>query len=60
MEQIFWCPTDECRSAPCVITIANAVWCSNSHPMIPIGYINSRGEQVSTDIKMPKRVFPDA
>ena len=55
MEQIFWCPTDECRHAACVITTANAVWCSNSHAMLPIGFIED-GVAVSKDIAMPRQV----
>ena len=55
MEQIFWCPTDECRGMPCVITIANTAWDKMGHLMLPIGYIED-GVMVSTDIKMPKRV----
>tara|TARA_B110000858_G_scaffold190329_1_gene238151 strand:+ start:617 stop:787 length:171 start_codon:yes stop_codon:yes gene_type:complete len=55
MEQIFWCATDDCKNAACVITIANTAYCSEGHLMIPIGFIED-GVMVSKDIAMPRQV----
>ena len=58
-ETIWWCGVRECEDFV-VIARSNAAWCPSGHILNKIGYINSRGEQVSTDIKQPKQVFPDA
>ena len=58
-ETIWWCGVPECEDFV-VIARSNAAWDSKGHLLNKIGFINSRGEQVSTDIKMPKRLSPDA
>ena len=58
-ETIWWCPVSACGDF-ILIARSNAAWCGEGHALEKIGFINSRGEQVSTDIKMPKQVFPDA
>ena len=55
MEQIYWCPTDDCKNAACVITTANTAWDAMGHLMIPIGFIED-GVAVSKDIAMPRQV----
>ena len=55
METIWWCPVSACEDFV-VIARSNAAWCSEGHLLQKIGYIDSRGKQVSTDIEMPKQV----
>ena len=54
-EQIWWCPVGECGDF-ILIARCNAAWCPSGHILEKIGYIDSRGKQVSVDIKQPKQV----
>ena len=54
-ETIWWCPVSACKDF-IVIARSNAAWCSEGHLLQKIGYMDSRGKQVSTDIEMPKQV----